>query len=295
LTRNGGDLNEIPNIFTGRVLIVALDGWTDAGAGATAAATYLKDKLLCDRLLNIDDAEYFDYLRQRPVIVLDEHGDRDFLWPSIELWGPSADTPANKNLSLYFLIGQEPALQWPYLRDEIREIVEDREITAVIMVGSLASEAPHNRPIKIFKNSQSPAVRNAYGLERSNYDGRSGFLSVLGHAFEKAGLPTISIWAQVPHYVASMPSPKAALALLNDLEILLNVSVDHKELLTAAFEWERSVDDFVEGDEDLANYIAGLEKARDESEAEEMNTDALALEFEKFLRQNEGEGEEKPD
>ena len=280
-------MSETVNIFNGRVLVVALDGWTDAGSGATGAANYIREKLGAERLLNIDDPEYFDYLRQRPVIVLDEHGDRDFLWPSIELWGPSKDKVRENNLSLYFLIGQEPALQWPYLRDEIREIVEDREITSVIMLGSLAAEAPHNRPIKIYKNSQSAAVRNAYGLERSNYDGRSGFMSVLGHAFEKAGLPTISIWAQVPHYVASMPSPKAALALVNDLEIFLKFSVDHKDLLTAAFEWERSVDDFVEGDEDLANYIQSLEKARDESEAEEMNTDALALEFEQFLRQNE--------
>jgi len=280
-------LNETPKIFSGRVLVVALDGWTDAGAGATSAASYLREKLSCERLLNIDDSEYFDYLRQRPVIVLDEHGDRDFLWPSIELWGPSTSSPSFDGSSLYFLIGQEPALQWPYLRDEIREIVEDREITAVIMLGSLASEAPHNRPIKIYKNSQSASVRNAYGLERSNYDGRAGFMSVLGHAFEKAGLPTISIWAQVPHYVASMPSPKAALALVNDLEIFLGFNVDHKDLVAAAFEWERSVDDFVEGDEDLGNYIQSLEKARDESEAEEMSTDALALEFEKFLQENQ--------
>lgn len=280
-------MNEIAKIFNGRVLILALDGWTDAGSGATGAANYIREKLLAERLLNIDDPEYFDYLRQRPVIVLDEHGDRDFLWPSIELWGPSKERPRDNDLSLYFLIGQEPALQWPYLRDEIRELVEDREISSVIMLGSLAAEAPHNRPIKIYKNSQSAVVRNAYGIERSNYDGRSGFMSVLGHAFEKAGLPTISIWAQVPHYVASMPSPKAALALVSELEIFLKFSVDHKDLLTAAFEWERSVDDFVEGDEDLANYIASLEKARDESEAEELNTDALAMEFEQFLRQNE--------
>jgi len=281
------DLSETSKIFSGRVLIVALDGWTDAGSGATGAATYIKDKLNCERLVSIDESEYFDYLRQRPIIVLDEHGDRDFLWPSIELWGPSATTPATKDLELYFLIGQEPAMQWPYLRDELKEIIEDRDITSVIMLGSLAYEAPHNRPIKIHKNSQTAKVRNAFGIERSNYDGRAGFMSVLGHALEKAGLATISTWAQVPHYVASMPSPKAALALVNDLEIMLGFEVDHKELLTAAFEWERSVDDFVEGDEDLQNYITSLEKARDESEAEELNTDQLALEFEKYLRQNE--------
>ena len=283
-------MNDTSNIFSGRVLIVAFDGWTDAGSAATGSTNYIREKLASERLIAIDDQDYFDFLRQRPIIVLDEHGERDFIWPSIEFWGPGPKTPLNpKDLQLYFLIGQEPALQWQYLRDEILEIVEDRDINAVIMIGSLASEAPHSRPIKIYKNSQTAAVRNAFGIERSNYDGRAGFLSVLGQAFEKAGLPTISVWAEVPHYVASMPSPKAALALVNDLEIMLGFAVEHKEISVAAFEWERSVDDFAEGDEDLLNYIAGLEKARDESEAEEMNTDQLALEFEKFLRQNEGE------
>lgn len=283
-------MNDTSNIFSGRVLIVALDGWTDAGSAATGSANYIREKLASERLVAIDDQDYFDFLRQRPIIVLDEHGERDFVWPSLEFWGPGPKTPLNpKDLQLYFLIGQEPALQWQYLRDEILEIVEDRDIESVIMVGSLASEAPHSRPIKIYKNSQTAAVRNAFGIERSNYDGRAGFLSVLGHAFEKAGLPTISVWAEVPHYVASMPSPKAALALVNDLEIMLGFTIEHKEISDAAFEWERSVDDFAEGDEDLLSYIAGLEKARDETEAEEMNTDQLALEFEKFLRQNEGE------
>ena len=283
-------MNDTSNIFSGRVLIVAFDGWTDAGSAATGSANYIREKLVSERLVVIDDQDYFDFLRQRPIIVLDEHGERDFVWPNIEFWGPGAKTPLNpKDLQLYFLIGQEPALQWQYLRDEILEIVEDRDIESVIMVGSLASEAPHSRPIKIYKNSQTASVRNAFGIERSNYDGRAGFLSILGHAFEKAGLPTISVWSEVPHYVASMPSPKAALALVNDLEIMLGFTIAHKEISEAAFEWERSVDDFAEGDEDLLNYISGLEKARDESEAEEMNTDQLALEFEKFLRQNEGE------
>jgi hypothetical protein len=283
-------LNETSNIFSGRVLVIALDGWTDAGMASTGAVSYIKDKLSSELLVGLDDQDYFDLLRQRPIIVLDEHGERDFVWPSIELFGPGPKTEVQaKDLSLYFLTGQEPALQWQFLITELLEIIEDRDIQSVIMLGSLAAETPHSRQIKIYKNSQTASVRNALGIERSNYDGRAGFLSVLGHAIEKAGLPTISIWAQVPHYVASMPSPKAALALVNDLEIMLGFTVDHKEILESAFEWERSVDTFVEGDEDLLNYIAALEKTRDEAEAEEMTTDQLALEFEKFLRQNEGE------
>jgi hypothetical protein len=285
-------LNEISNIFGGRVLIVALDGWTDAGMASTGAVSYIKDKLASELLIEVDDQDYFDLLRQRPIIVLDEHGERDFLWPSIELFGPGPKTPIQqKDISLYFLTGQEPALQWQHLISELVEVIEDRDIQAVIMLGSLAAETPHTRPIKVYKNSQTASVRNALGIERSNYDGRAGFMSVLGHAIERAGIPTISIWAQVPHYVASMPSPKAALALINDLEIMLGFTVDHKEISEAAFEWERSVDTFVEGDEDLQNYITVLEKTRDEAEAEELTTDQLALEFEKFLRQNEGDAE----
>lgn len=272
------------------MLIIALDGWTDAGMASTGAVSYIKEKLSSELLLGLDDQDYFDLLRQRPIIVLDEHGERDFIWPSIELFGPGPKSEVQqKDLSLYFLTGQEPALQWQFLITELLEIIMDRDIQSVIMLGSLAAETPHSRPIKIYKNSQTASVRNALGIERSNYDGRAGFISVLGHAIEKAGIPTISIWAQVPHYVASMPSPKAALALVNDLEIMLGFTVDHKEILESAFEWERSVDTFAEGDEDLLNYIAGLERTRDEAEAEEMTTDQLALEFEKFLRQNEGE------
>jgi hypothetical protein len=283
-------LNETSNIFSGRVLIIALDGWTDAGMASTGALSYIKEKLASELLLALDDQDYFDLLRQRPIIVLDEHGERDFIWPSIELFGPGPKSLVQeKDLSLFFLTGQEPALQWQFLITELLEIIEDRDIQSVIMLGSLAAETPHSRQIKIYKNSQTASVRNALGIERSNYDGRAGFMSVLGHAIEKAGIPTISIWAQVPHYVASMPSPKAALALVNDLEIMLGFTVDHKEILESAFEWERSVDSFAEGDEDLLNYIAGLERSRDEAEAEEMTTDQLALEFEKFLRQNEGE------
>ena len=89
-------MNEISKIFGGRVLIIALDGWTDAGMASTGAVTYIKDKLASDLLVSIDDQDYFDLLRQRPIIVLDEHGERDFVWPSLELFGPGPKLQSNR-------------------------------------------------------------------------------------------------------------------------------------------------------------------------------------------------------
>ena len=131
------------------MLVIALDGWTDAGMASTGAVSYIKDKLSSELLVGLDDQDYFDLLRQRPIIVLDEHGERDFVWPSIELFGPGPKTEVQaKDLSLYFLTGQEPALQWQFLIAELLEIIEDRDIQAVIMLGSLAAETRTAKPLR---------------------------------------------------------------------------------------------------------------------------------------------------
>jgi predicted ATP-grasp superfamily ATP-dependent carboligase len=169
------------------------------------------------------------------------------------------------------------------------EMIEDREIDSVIFLGAMLADVPHTRPIGVMATSQSEAVREQFAIERSHYEGPVGILSVLGLALEKAGIPSIALWASVPHYVHNTPSPKATLALLIELEKYLGVQFGHGSLADEAFTWERGIDEVAEADEDMAGYIAQLEKTRDEVESPAASGDALAMEFEKFLREADDE------
>ena len=170
-------------------------------------------------------------------------------------------------------------------------MVQDREIDAVVMLGAMLADVPHTRPMQVFKSSMNAELMERYAIEPSTYQGPVGILSVLGVALEKASIPSIALWASVPHYVHNTPSPKATLALLSELEKYLGVQFEHGELAQEAFDWERGIDEAAEADEDMAGYIAQLEKTRDEVESPAASGDALAMEFEKFLRASE----EKPD
>lgn len=287
-------MSEQTDLFSGRTLLVALDSWSDVASGATMALNFIREQLGSESVYAVEDEDYFNFIDQRPTIVLDENGDRDLVWPSLELWAEIAakGRRIKGSREIFLLIGQEPSLKWHTLKDELIEVIEDREITSVIFVGSLADEAPHTRPIRVQQFSNNVAVRNQLGVERSNYEGPTGFMSVLAQACEENGVPYLFVWAQVPHYVSNAPSAKVALAIVNTLEGLLDVNFDHSSLSQAAFDWERNLDEMAEGDEDMANYIASLEKSHDEAVASEASGDQLAKEVEKFLRQNEmGEGE----
>jgi predicted ATP-grasp superfamily ATP-dependent carboligase len=160
------------------------------------------------------------------------------------------------------------------------------------MLGSMLADVPHTRPMPIFKSSQNEAFRARFDLEPSRYEGPVGILSVLAQAFEAEGIPVLSLWGSVPHYVHNTNNPKAALGFLAELTALTGVSFDTSELADLAFEWERSIDDVAEGDEEMANYVSQLEANRDQLESEQASGDALAREFERYLNERkDGAGE----
>jgi predicted ATP-grasp superfamily ATP-dependent carboligase len=199
---------------------------------------------------------------------------------------------------IHVLLGVEPSRRWQSFTAEVMEMIEDREIDSVLFLGAMLADVPHTRPISVSATSQNERARNEFNLERSHYEGPVGILSVLGIALEKAGIPSVALWASVPHYVHNTPSPKATLALLVEAEKYLGVQFDHGSLADEAFTWERGIDEVAEGDEDMAGYIAQLEKNRDEVESPAASGDALAMEFEKFLRASDEtppEGEAKTD
>ena len=288
------------NIFAGRTLIVAFEGWNDAAESASAAAKFIAEKLNADVVGTVDPEDYYDFQFTRPSVSFDGEGNRQISWPSTDLCAPAVEVVAeNPQLGrIHVLLGVEPSRRWQSFTAEVMEMIEDREIDSVLFLGAMLVDVPHTRPISVSATSQNERARNELNLERSHYEGPVGILSVLGIALEKAGIPSVALWASVPHYVHNTPSPKATLALLVEAEKYLGVQFDHGSLADEAFTWERGIDEVAEGDEDMAGYIAQLEKNRDEVESPAASGDALAMEFEKFLRasdENPPEGEPKQD
>lgn len=280
-------MNPIP-IFARRTLVVAFEGWNDAAEAATQAVKLVADEMQAEPVLSIDPEEYCEFHYARPQVYFDEAGDRQIRWPATELLMPNSDVAlARPELSnLYILLGIEPSLRWRAFVSEVLEIIEDRDIEAVLFVGAMIADVPHTRPINVLAMSQSEEVRSQYDLEKSDYEGPVGILTVLCQALEEQNLPTASLWAQVPAYVHQSPSPKVTLALLAEVERLLGIQVDHGTLADEAFAWERGIDEIAESDEEMAGYIEQLEKTRDELKSAEGSGDILASEFEKFLQES---------
>ncbi|MEY4067413.1 MAG: hypothetical protein RIQ44_625 [Actinomycetota bacterium] len=288
-------MNPLP-IFSQRTLLVAFEGWNDAAEAATQSLKMIAEQIEADSVQAIDPEEYAEFHYARPQVYFDEAGNRQIRWPATELLAPSAEAVAARPeiANLLILLGIEPALRWRAFVAEILEIIEDRDIQAVVFVGSMIADVPHTRPIKVMTFSQHEDVRHQFDVEKSDYEGPVGILTVLSQSLEEMNLPTVNLWAQVPAYVHQSPSPKVTLALLTEIERMLGIGFDHGTLAEEAFAWERGIDEIAEGDEEMTGYIEQLEKARDELQESEGSGDLLASEFEKFLRQSyEKRDEEK--
>ena len=276
-------------VFHERTLVVAFEGWNDAGDAASVAARFLCEQLDGEVLEFVDPEEYYDFQYSRPQVQLDPSGNREIIWPETNFYRSTRAGSEN----VYFLIGVEPSRRWRTFVEEMLEIIEAQEIKVVIFLGALYTEVPHTRPIHLVSTSQSSHLREVYGLEKSDYTGPVGILTVLGTIIDDLNIANLALWAEVPHYTHGQACPKAALALIAAVEGYLGREFSHKELADEAFAWERKVDEMVEGDEELANYISQLESNRDAAEAAEANSDAMVEEVERFLRdKNEPESPE---
>ena len=272
---------------------MAFEGWNDAAEGASGLVKHLVLQLDADVIAAVDPEDYYDFQFSRPTVSNDEEGQREISWPGAELLRSSkAAAEENPRFSdLFFLLGNEPARRWKTFSAEIMEFIEDCEIDQVIFLGAVPSDSPHTRSIKVSRSSQSATIRKQLAIEPSDYEGPVGIISVLAMSLEEAGIPSVALWAPVPHYVHNSPSPKATFALLVELETLLGLQFNHGTLADDAFAWERGIDELAENDEDLAAYVNQLESARDAADESAGSAESLALEFERFLAQ-EDEGKD---
>jgi hypothetical protein len=291
---------------SGRLLVVAFEGWNDAGEAASNAVRTLEEQLELVPITSVDPEDYFDYQFNRPNISLDDDGNRVIEWPSVTMYGPAdagsgdvvplaADAQlavtGNNGANVYLLVGTEPSRGWKTFTVEILDAIDTHGITAVVFLGAMLADVPHTRPISVFVSSENHDVRERLSIERSSYEGPVGILSVLSDAAERAGIPTLSIWASVPHYVHNAPSPKATLAIIDKLEEIIDVVIPRGELVDEAAAWETGIDALASDDDDMTSYIEQLEQARDTVDSPEASGEAIAHEFEKYLRREDG----KPD
>lgn len=296
-------MSDSAGILSGRLLVVAFEGWNDAGEAASGAVRTLKEQLAMYPIAEVDAEEYFDFQFNRPVASQDEDGNRVLSWPNVTMYGPIAQRKkkvrrlaedaqlamsGDNGSNIYLLLGTEPSRGWRTFTAEIMSAVRDARISGVVMLGAMLADVPHTRPISVFVTSENAAVRKQLGVERSAYEGPVGILSVLGQAAEAAGIPTVSIWASVPHYVHNAPSPKATLAIIDKLEELIDVVIPRGELVNESAAWQSGIDALAGEDEDMAAYIAQLEAARDTVDSPEASGEAIAQEFERYLRKRDG-------
>jgi hypothetical protein len=277
-----------------RIIVVAFDGWNDAGEAASGAIEVLREMGDYEIAHSVDPELYFDYQYTRPATKMDATGRRELHWPEAALWRPR--TPAVEGKPEFWLLtGVEPARTWQAFANEFIDVALRDDVTGIILLGAMLSDVPHTRPISIFSASSNEDVRDALTLERSLYEGPVGILSVIEHFAETAGIPAATLWASVPHYVASAaPSPKATLALLDRLEELTGIEIPRERLSTDAAAWEASIDAAAADDEEMTDYIHQLERTRDTWDSPEASGDAIAQAFERYLRRRgDGPGEHK--
>jgi proteasome assembly chaperone (PAC2) family protein len=274
-----------PDGLRAPALVCAFQGWNDAGDAASSAVSFLASTLSARPFARIDSEEFFDYQTNRPTIRLDAHEKREISWPTVEILEARAPRAPR---DLVLVQGVEPSMRWRTFSALIVDLAEALGVQVVVTLGALLGDVPHSHPVAMTGHASDPSLSERLGLSPSSYEGPTGIVGVLHAACANAGLPSASLWAAVPHYVAAATNPKAALALLRRVEVLIGVSVDVSELESAAADYERQVGLAVQSDPDIQAFVERLEQAAESDPAspeEVPSGDMLAREFQRFLRQ----------
>jgi proteasome assembly chaperone (PAC2) family protein len=281
-----------PDGLRAPALVCAFKGWNDAADAASSAITFVANALGARRFATIDPEEFYDFQNTRPTVKLVEGLARSIVWPEVELF--EARVPRAPR-DLVLLTGSEPSMRWRTFSAVVTELAEALGTQLVVTVGALLADVPHTRPVSITGLASDPGLVARLGLANSSYEGPTGIVGVLHAACQQSGLPSASLWAAVPHYIAAAPNPKAALALVRKLEGLVGVAVDASELETAAADYDRQVNLAVQSDPDVQAFVERLEQAAGSEPSEQPGSlpsgETIARDLQRFLRQR---GEDPP-
>ena len=279
------EIFEIPDLRN-PVMIAAFGGWNDAGEAATGAIDHLLSVWPYITIAEIESEDYYDFQVNRPIASVDENDVRRITWPTTRIYGVS--TP-DLDRDLVLIKGIEPSMRWRTFVSEILDVADDLEVSTVVTLGALLADGPHSRPISVSATGANPEISLRLGLDVSKYEGPIGIVGALQDLSHRRGIDAVSLWCEIPHYAPNPPSPKASLALLNALEDFLSISIPQNLLPELSKQWETTVDQLAREDNEISEYVKQLEESRDATDLPEATGDAIAKEFERYLRRRSNE------
>ncbi|MFG2891670.1 PAC2 family protein [Streptomyces sp. NPDC048248] len=281
------ELEGVPELID-PVMVAAFEGWNDAGDAASAAVAHLDREWKGEVFAALDAEDYYDFQVNRPTVFL-EGGARKITWPTTRLSVVRVADSDGKGRprDLVLVRGIEPSMRWRSFCNEILGFAHELGVEMLVVLGALLGDTPHTRPVPVSGVTSDTELASRLDLEESRYEGPTGIVGILQEACTHAGVPAVSLWAAVPHYVSQPPNPKASLALLNRLEDLLDIRIPLGELSEDARAWQLGVDQLAAEDSEVAEYVQSLEEARDTAELPEASGEAIAREFERYLRRRD--------
>ena len=266
------------------IMVAAFEGWNDAASAASGVIDHLIEVWDAQVVAVLDPDEFYDFQVNRPSVGTDDDGMRRITWPSTRVY---VARPPGSERDVVLLRGLEPNMRWRQFCAELLACADDLDVQLVITLGSLLAEVPHSRPISVSGSATELDMEDRLTLEPSTYEGPTGIVGVLQDACTRLDVPAVSFWAAVPHYLPQPPCPKATLALLVQVEDVLQLSVPLGDLPEDSRAWERGVAELAEEDEDVADYVRALEESQDTAQLPEASGEAIAREFERYLKRRD--------
>ena len=266
------------------LMLAAFEGWNDCGAAATGVLDHLIEIWDARLIGAMDPEDFYDFQVNRPNVSTDDAGMRRITWPSTQLY--LARTPS-LDRDVLLVRGIEPNMRWRQFCAELLAAGSDLGVSLVCTLGAVMAEVPHTRPIQVSGTATELDLYDRLQVEAPRYEGPTGIVGVFQDACARLDVPAVSFWAAVPHYLPQPPCPKATLALLGQVEDLLETSIPLGDLPEDSRAWERGVAELAEEDEDVAEYVRNLEESQDASELPEASGEAIAREFERYLKRRD--------
>ncbi len=279
------------------LIIMAFSGWNDAAESATTAARYLSQLWSARTFARIDPEEFYHFGLSRPYARFKEGSrtEREVIWPATEF---SLAQSSELDRDVIVGVAIEPHLKWRTYCSAILELAGRVETSLVLTLGALLGEVPHTRSVPLSGGAHDPELAARLGIRPTRYEGPTGIVGVLNTACREAGIPAASLWANVPHYISGIENPKASLALVRRVLVLLNAEADLTDLTEAARQFEQNLNGIVAQNTKIAEYVSKLERKKPEEDEESADAGPrdelppsgdLVAEIEQFLRQQRPE------